>query len=87
MAPSRLAAATVFAVTATAGSVGSLLYTGRMARAVSAIEGRRRSYLRPALLTWSDYSRLCPRGPLTARLWQANSVFVIGLIGIMLSLG
>jgi hypothetical protein len=87
MAPSRLVAAMVFGVIAAAGLFGSLLYTGRMAKAVGAIEGRRRSYRRPAVLTWSDYSRLCPRGPYMARLWQANGVFAIGLIGVMLSLG
>lgn len=87
MSLSRLLAATVFGAIAAAGSIGSLLYTGRMARAVGAIEGRRPSYLRPAVLTWSDYSRLCPQGPFTERLWQANGLAVVGVIGVMLSLG
>jgi len=87
MAPSQLVAAIVFAVIAVAGFLASLLYTGRMARVVSAIEGRRFSCWRPAVLTWSDYSRLCPRGSYMARLWQANSVFVVGLIGVMIVLG
>ena len=87
MVPLRQVAAMVFAVIAAAGLFGSLLYTGRMAKVVGAIEGRRLSYRRPAVLTWSDYSRLCPQGPYMARLWQANSVFVVGLIGVMISLG
>lgn len=87
MAPSRLVAAMVFGVIAVAGGFGSSLYTGRMAEVVGAIEGRRLSSWRPAVLTWSDYARLCPRGPYLARLWQANGVFGIGLIGLMLSLG
>jgi hypothetical protein len=87
MAPLRLVAAMVFGVIAIAGLFGSLLYTGRMAKVVGAIEGRRLSYRRAAVLTWSDYYRLCPRGPYIARLWQANWAFVIGLIGVTVSLG
>lgn len=87
MVPSRLVAAMVFGVIAVAGLFGSSLYTGRMAKAVGAIEGRRLSFWRPAVLTWSDYARLCPRGSYWTRLWQANWAFVIGLIGFMLSQG
>lgn len=87
MSPSRLVPAMVFGVIAVAGLFGSLLYTGRMAKVVGAIEGRQLSSWRPAVLTWSDYSRLCPGGPYWARLWQANWLFVIGLIGVMLSQG
>jgi len=87
MVSSRLVAAMVFGVVAVAGVFSSSLYTGRMAKVVGAIEGRRLSFWRPVVLTWSDYARLCPGGPYWARLWQANWAFVIGLIGVMLSQG
>jgi len=87
MAPSRLVAAMVFGVIAVTGLFGSVLYTGRMAKVVGAMEGRQLSSWRPAVFTWSDYSRLCPGGPYWMRLWQANGMFVIGLIGFMLSQG
>ena len=87
MAPARLAAAMVFGLIAAAGLFGSSLYTGRMAKVIGAIEGRRLPRWRPAVLTWSDYARLCPGGSYWTRLWQANWAFVLGLIGVMLSQG
>ena len=87
MVPSRLIAAMVFGAVAIAGLFGSLLYTGRMAKVVGSIEGRRLAYGRPAVLTWSDYARLCPGGPYWTRLWQANWAVGLGLVGVTLSQG
>lgn len=86
MAAPRLAAAVLFLFVAVAAAIVANVQNGRMALTIRAIEGRRRSFWRPAFLIWRDYARLCPGGPLLARMWVANAVFVFGAIGVILCL-
>ena len=86
MAAPRLAAAVLLLLVAIAAAIVANVQNGRMTLAIRAIEGRRRSFWRPAFLIWRDYARLCPGAPLLSRMWIANGVFAVAAIGFMLCL-
>ena len=86
MAGPRSVAAVLCLVAVITGIVVATLEIGRMAIAVSAVERRRRSFWRPAVLVWRDYARLCPDGPHLHRSLAASAVAMVGAIGLMLCL-
>jgi hypothetical protein len=86
MAAPRLAAAVLLLLVAIAAAIVANVQNGRMTLAIRAIEGRRRSFWRPAFLIWRDYARLCPGAPLLSGVWIANAVFAAAAIGFTLCL-